>query len=308
MNLGKLNIGIVGCGFVGKAVEYAFTNPHTDFYRADPIFGTDVDSLITHFRGLKQSQVTFVCLPSPSHPSGRVDDATIIDTVVKLLIHTAGGVILKSTVPPSTIKAILEAIPKQDGAYQQMVARFVYNPEFLQEADPYRGMVEPEFVLIGGTPDGIQAVREIYADYSSVRCDNWFMSNPFEAALIKYAINAYLATQVTFFNELYNIVDGVGLNFNRITGIMCADSRVNSSHSRVPGPDNKKGFGGACLPKDLSALIHEFPESTKLLQTVQKINNETRSQYDLSEREQDNGINYGQVEEVVDSKGYSEAT
>ena len=111
-----------------------------------------------------------------------------------------------------------------------------------------------------------------------------------EASYVKYTINAFLATKVTFFNQLYDAVGDEG-NFNKIIRAVGADPRIVTGHTKVPGFDHKRGFGGACFPKDTKAFT-EFSDKLSLLERVIEINNEYRSQYEKDEREQAQNIKY----------------
>ena len=97
-------------------------------------------------------------------------------------------------------------------------------------------------------------------------------------------------------NELKNLVDAYGGSFQQVLRGMLADMRIGISHTKIPGPDGKSGFGGACLPKDLDALIKFADNNTnvdlKLLKTVKSVNNKIRSQYETDDREKENNIKF----------------
>ena len=116
---------------------------------------------------------------------------------------------------------------------------------------------------------------------------------PQEASFVKYAINSYLGMKVTFFHQLYDAALDFGSSPNRIINAVAADKRVGYSHTRVPGFDGKKGFGGACLPKDMNAFV-KFNQDLTLIAESVKINNKMREEYELDEREKSNNINFGE--------------
>jgi UDPglucose 6-dehydrogenase len=116
---------------------------------------------------------------------------------------------------------------------------------------------------------------------------------PQEASFVKYAINSYLGMKVTFFNQLYDAALDFGSSPNRIINAVAADKRVGYSHTRVPGFDGKKGFGGACLPKDMNAFV-KFNQDLTLIAESVKINNKMREEYKLDEREKSNNIKFGE--------------
>ena len=113
-----------------------------------------------------------------------------------------------------------------------------------------------------------------------------------EASFVKYTINSFLALKVTFFNQLYDAVGETDANFARIIQAVGSDPRIGHSHTKVPGFDGKQGFGGACFPKDVSALINTTKVFTILEECV-TINNQYRNKYEKDDREVLQNINYG---------------
>jgi UDPglucose 6-dehydrogenase len=284
----KLRMGIVGHGFVGKAVEYAFSHPMVEHFLVDPNYDTTVDDLIKW-----KPQVVFVCAPTPQNPeSGFVDASIVEDAALKLLIHTNAFVVVKSTITPDIVDRIYNSMV--DGALD----RFVYNPEFLTEKSACEDFVNAEHHVFGGTNGACDELTQIYDIFSNCRSDKYYRMSGCEASFVKYATNAYLATKLTFFNQLRDVVDSFDCSYNMITRAMGADDRIGYKHTRVPGPDKKRGFGGACLPKDTMAFL-KFSETRgkennfDLLQKVLDINSTYRVQYDLDEREKVNNITFG---------------
>jgi len=278
----KFKIGIVGHGFVGQAVDYAFTHPHIEKFYVDPKYNTDIDQLVKW-----QPHMVFVCAPTPMLPNGAIEATIVNDAVLKLIEHTNSGIAIKSTVTPDVIKNLMVTV-----AFKGAENRVVYNPEFLTENSAKEQFIHAPFHVFGGTPSAVDGLISVYNMFSMCTMDNVFKTAPVEAAFIKYAINSFMATKVTFFNQLYDAATGMGASFNNIIAGLEQDPRIGKSHMRVPGFDGKRGFGGACLPKDIAAFSESFKGFT-LLEKVITINNEYRSQYDLDEREKTNNVNYG---------------
>tara|TARA_R100000030_G_scaffold10586_1_gene7235 strand:- start:392 stop:745 length:354 start_codon:yes stop_codon:yes gene_type:complete len=115
---------------------------------------------------------------------------------------------------------------------------------------------------------------------------------PKEASFVKYGINSFLALKVTFFNQLYDSIARQGQTFNKVVKAIGTDSRIGHSHTKVPGPDLKQGYGGACFPKDTAALVN-FDEGFTIIEKCIKINNEYRKRYELDDREREQNVNYG---------------
>jgi|TARA_B110000459_G_C16569619_1_gene475696 UDPglucose 6-dehydrogenase len=119
-----------------------------------------------------------------------------------------------------------------------------------------------------------------------------------DASFVKYGINAFLAAKLTFFNEFYDAVKEFGGNYGKIANAIGTDPRIGDSHTRVPGFDGKRGFGGACFPKDVSAFIN-FTTQAGMLEYVMKRNNEYRSVYDKDDREKEQNIQYTMTDAMV---------
>jgi UDPglucose 6-dehydrogenase len=266
-------ITIVGHGFVGQAVDYGFTHPD--------VTKTIIDPKYSEFTVLPDtSDAIFVCVPTPMMDNGEID-TTILDSVMDDLFKrtTVGStIVIKSTVTPAIIK-------KYDRA------GVVYNPEFLTERSANEQFVDPAFHILGGHPKSTAKIQALYADYSLCNPTKTFHTTMEEASFIKYAINSFLALKVTFFNQLYDAVGETDANFTRIINAVGSDPRIGHSHTKVPGFDGKQGFGGACFPKDVSALI----KSTNMLTILEEcvnINNQYRNKYEKDEREITQNIQY----------------
>lgn len=272
----KIRIGIIGHGFVGKAVDYGFTNESVEKVIVDPIYGTGIDDL----GNLSNYDFIFVCVPTPQAPDGSIDD-TIINTVMHnlmLRVRINCIIVIKSTITPE-----IAQLYDNDGV--------IYNPEFLTEGFAKADFVRPNFHVIGGDEGDAEALASLYRDYSLADDCPVFQMSMVEASIVKYAINSFLALKVTFFNQLYDYTSDLESNYSRVVKAVAADPRIGSSHTKVPGFDGKRGFGGACFPKDTSALINSTDRFTIIEECV-KINNEYRSVYSLDEREKQQNVIY----------------
>lgn len=281
----KLKLGIVGHGFVGKAVDYAFTHRGVEKFYVDPKYGTTIDDLVEW-----QPNFTFICAPTPMSEAGFVDASIVEDACLKLLEHTKGGVVIKSTVTPDIVGRIMSSI------YEEDIKRIVINPEFLTESSANEAFINAEYHILGGHPEATQALAKIYDIYSLCTNREFLMMTAPEAAYVKYSVNSFLAMKVTFFNQLYQSCHKFGVNWPTVVNAVGRDPRIGIGHTRVPGYDGKRGFGGACFPKDTRAFTL-FDEDLTLLAECVNINNEYRKQYDLDKREESNNVNYGQTEE-----------
>lgn len=277
---GKQNfkrITIVGHGFVGKAVEYGFSHQLVKKFIVDPIYGNTIDDV-----RLNRNDAVFVCVPTPMGKDGSID-TTILDNVMTKLMKRLNSygstkIIIKSTVTPDVIEKY-----NRPGV--------IYNPEFLTERSANEQFVNPEFHILGGRYEDTLEIETLYKKYSLCSpCPTHHMTIQ-EASFVKYGINAFLATKVTFFNQLYDAIGDTDCNFANVIKAIGSDSRIGPSHSKVPGFDGKQGFGGACFPKDVSALT-KYSKRFTLLEKCVTINNEYRKKYDKDDREILQNIKY----------------
>jgi UDPglucose 6-dehydrogenase len=275
-----MNIAIVGHGFVGQAVEYGFEHKLVNATLIDPKYNTSVEDLYD-----KDIQAAFVCVPTPMSDDGKIDASIVEDVTRKLIDNTNALVILKSTVTPEIVKSLAEI-----DEY-----RFVYNPEFLTERNAKDDFVKADFHVFGGHDVPVTQAEGLYYTYSKCFMYNTWVCSAVEASFVKYAINTFLATKVTFFNQLKDQTDKFGCNFEDITDIISQDRRIGSSHMQAPGPDGKRGFGGACFPKDTNAMARFSNGEFSLLKNVLTINSEYRKLYELDEREKEMNVTFGDI-------------
>lgn len=273
---------IIGHGFVGQAVDYGFSHPKIEKTIIDPKYGTNLDNIDTAL-----FDCAFVCVPTPMGDGGDIDSSIINDTLAK--INNAKLVVVKSTVPPHIVT--------------KWPAQVVYNPEFLTEKSANEQFVDPPFHILGGDEWATEKVENLYTKYSLCsHCPSYHMTRE-EASFVKYTINTFLAMKVTFFNQLYDVVGETNANFATIIKAVAADTRIGSSHTKVPGFDGKQGFGGACFPKDVSAFT-KYSNKLTLLEKCIIINNDYRSQYELDNREIEQHVDYGQIKKELEDQDY----
>lgn len=278
----KLKLGIVGHGFVGTATDKGF-NKNVEKFIVDPRYGTSIEDLAKF-----KPNIVFICVPTPMSDNGE-QDGTILTSVTKHLIEKCPDSIkvIKSTVLPATLK-MLYGFDKN----------FIYNPEFLREKYADEDFVNAKFIILGGKKTIASKVADIYAQHSQCITRDFIFTELETASLVKYGINTFLATKVMFFNELYEVYKHSEMSdsWEFFKKVISMDNRIGNSHMDVPGHDGKKGFGGACFPKDANALA-KYSESIghemKMLKKVIEMNNIIRASYeDLDEREKQQNISY----------------
>ncbi len=280
MNSRKL--AIIGYGFVGKATDYGFSK-NIEKLLIDPILNTKIDEVSAF-----NPDLIFLCLPTPMLDDGNQDSSLITESLNKLSEFQINvPVVIKSTVLPNVLE-------KSASLYK----RLVYNPEFLREKNAQEDFINSPMIILGGNREDIDIVKDFYKYNSICKTKNFIEMDVMTASLIKYTINSFLATKVTFFNELKDIFDSVkgDISWEKFIQILSIDARMGDSHMMVPGHDGRYGFGGACFTKDTAALINfsrSIKKDFKLLESAVKINNQIRSLYkDLDEREKDQNVNY----------------
>tara|TARA_Y100000748_G_scaffold297779_1_gene292225 strand:- start:558 stop:1409 length:852 start_codon:yes stop_codon:yes gene_type:complete len=281
-----MKIGIIGYGFVGKALAEGLTDD-VEIYKVDPKLNTSLIDL-KEFR----PNVIFICLPTPMNEDGSQDISILKNTLLESKkIGLDGTLVLKSTVHPGNIDEI-----------KSIYSKFVYNPEFLREKHAKEDFVNSNLIVFGGDNESSKHLAEIYLNYTKCVNKDYVFTDAITASLIKYTINSFLATKVIFFNEIKNLFESTNANesWSNFIKYLSKDKRIGSSHMDVPGHDGRLGFGGACLPKDANALL-SYSKNVKadlnLLQNVIKTNNKIRASYDeKTHREHEQNINYNNLE------------
>lgn len=268
-----MKMAIIGHGFVGKAVDAGFNDPEVEKYIIDPLYGTTIEKLN------KDIDLACVCVPTPMANDGSVNAIMAVEAVEYLRLHTNALIVLKSTVTPNIVSVLKSR-------------RVVYNPEFLAERNAIEEFLNPIVHVFGGHEEDCKLLKKYYDDYSACRqCPTHYVK-PEEASFVKYGINCFLASKVMWFNQFENIIrKKSNARYSRIINAMIDDPRIGASHTTVPGFDGKRGFGGACFPKDTAAFL-KYSEDFSILEEVINSNNEVRDQYEIDDREKSNNIVY----------------
>jgi UDPglucose 6-dehydrogenase len=246
-----MKIGIIGSGFVGGAVKNAYALAGVETLVVDPLYSSLTVADLTSCASV------FVCVPSPQSETGQCD-TSILESVLEQLddAEYMGPVISKVTAPPSVYKSLGEIYPN-----------LIHAPEFLVAATAQEDYLKGEFAIIGGNaPFSWVAEEVIKAGQKNVKVTHFCSIE--EASLVKYTINTFLATKVSFMNELYDFCESRGMSYDNISRILTVEPRLGNSHFAVPGPDGQRGFGGACFPKDTAALLFESGNSMTVLKAA----------------------------------------
>ena len=260
-----MKIGIIGMGYVGRAVAASWLGSQHVVKFYDPAVAGSTDNINDVVAD--RPGAIFVCVPTPQNEDGSCDTAIIKNTLDQLIGNYAGIIIVKSTVPPEFWKS-----------YTQHSNLF-HVPEFLVASNAIHDYLNPQFIFIGGHKNqSYQVLRILQA--SAVRLAvPTYCTDLITASLVKYFMNTFLATKVTVLNQFNQLSDAIGADWNDFTEMLTMDERMGNSHIQVPGPDGKYGYGGACFPKDVRAIINSIQAhnvSAGIIEAVDSANTQFR--------------------------------
>lgn len=236
-----MKVGIIGMGYVGKAVQASWLGSAHNVVYYDPAVAGSAAS-VKHVID-ERPGVIFVCVPTPATDTGACDSSIVKETIDKILGNYAGIIIVKSTVYPDFWKDYTR------------YSNLFHVPEFLVASNAITDYLNPKFIFIGGHKDQAYQVLRIL-QLSAVRLSvPTYCTDLVTASLVKYFMNTFLATKVTVLNQFNQLSNAVGADWCDFTEMLEMDERMGTSHNQVPGPDGCYGYGGACFPKDVRAII-----------------------------------------------------
>ena len=290
-----MEIAVVGTGYVGLVTGTCFSETGNNVTCVDidaakvermqkgeiPIYEPHLDVLFErnirekrlHFTtdlksAVDKAQIIFLALPTPPGEDGSADLSYVLRVADQLgkMITEYKVIVDKSTVPVGTAEKVHQAV----AANAQVPFDIVSNPEFLREGFAVDDFMKPDRVVIGTQSDRAQkAMEELYKPFTRQGNPIIFMDER-SAELTKYAANAFLATKISFMNEIANFCEKVGADVDMVRIGIGTDSRIGKRFL-FPGI----GYGGSCFPKDVQALFHSGIENNyefKILKSVMKVN------------------------------------
>jgi len=275
----KPNIGIVGKGFVGSAVQFGFSpNVGCDadirIYDKDPNKSTHtLDDVVN------KSDFVFISVPTPALQDGKIN-LEILDNCISDISSVSKNnktiFLVRSTIIPGTSRKFQET-------YSNL--KIVFNPEFLTERSANFDFINQARIVLGGENKNTKEVIKLFQWRFGKTIS--IIETDFESAeIIKYMTNTYLATKVSFLNDMKILSEKVGGNWDTIMEGFVRDGRIGHSHLKVPGHDGKHGFGGSCFPKDMQAIINfgdELGLDLSVLKGAWKTNLKVRPKEDWKE-------------------------
>lgn len=294
-----MEISIIGGGYVGTVTGTGLAELGNDVIFVDideakvntlnsgrpPIFEHGLEELIVKnrarmhatvdFRELEYSDVSFICVGTPSRDDGSIDLKYVksaAEDIGKIIEKEADFhlVVVKSTVVPGTteevVKETIERVSNKKAAREFGVAM---NPEFLREGNAVEDFFNPDRIVLGVEDERSRRIlEELYKPFNCPKLITGIKT----AEMIKYVSNSFLATKISFANEIGNICKRLGIDTHEVFKGVGLDDRINPSFFRAG-----IGFGGSCFPKDVRALIakaEEFGEKPQILKAVIKLNEE----------------------------------
>ena len=282
-----LSISVFGMGYVGSVSAACFAHVGHKVTGVDvspakvemmaagrsPIIEARMSELVEegHRAGLlhatinavdavRDSEISFVCVGTPSLRSGKLDLGYVERVVQEIGIalkqkKSYHVIVLRSTVLPGTTEAlVIPTLEKASGRRAGTDFAVCYNPEFMREGSAVADFLQPPYTVLGAQdPAHLVAVRQLYSTISSPV----FETSIPVAEMVKYVCNAFHAVKIGFANEVGTLCKSLGVDAEAVTKIYTADTKLNISPAYLsPG----FAFGGSCLPKDLRAVSHRAKE------------------------------------------------
>ena len=298
-----MNIAVVGLGFVGLSISSVLASKNYNVIGIDidnqkcsdirngllPLFEPDLENTLriglkkkltisNNFSLIKNCDMIFVTVGTPQKSNGAIELSMIkkATTTIGQIIRKSKKspiIFIKSTVVPGTAEnVILPILEKKSGKKANRDFGIISNPEFLQESNAIRDTKYPHAIVLGGKQSKYMKKAKMF--FSKMHPNVPIVITNFQTAeMIKYANNSFLATKISFINQLSNICQNIpGTNIDDVAKIIGLDPRIGKLFLNA-GP----GYGGSCLPKDISALINfadKIGVNPLLLNAVKKTNHE----------------------------------
>lgn len=279
----KYSINILGYGYVGSACGFLCEKNNIEFNIYDIQLKTgnfnyfnDISELVKFNESKSTINVYFICVPTPSDSEGRCD-TSIVENVIEelsLFIKNKSIIIIKSTIKPGTTRYLYNK-------YNIENLDIIFCPEFLREASYKEDIYSAKFILFGMDESQKQILnnlKDLYNNYlykHKYESPLEFYFKTFEECeLFKYTLNTFFATKITFFNEIYELCDKMGVDYQNVRSLFKLDKRIGDYGTVVPGMDGF-GYTRSCLPKEIRALIklqEELGLSNDLVSCIDKRN------------------------------------
>jgi len=273
-------ISIIGYGYVGSSIGYLCQKNNIEFnvYDIENKQGNfnyfdNISKLISFSEKKGDIHYIMIAVPTPSDTKGQCDISIIKSVLLQLqaVVTKETYIIIKSTLVPTTCRKLSEE-------FQDL--NIILSPEFLRE-DSYKDDVyNAKFILLGiplkfnleKYQKILKLMRLFYKHNSQI---DIFMKSYEECEVFKYTLNTFFITKITFFNEIFELCDKLGVDYQKLKNMFSLDPRIGEYGITIPGLDGKFGAGKKCLPKELAGMIvlrEELGLDNSILKEVQKKN------------------------------------
>lgn len=293
-----MNISVIGTGYVGLVSGVCFAEMGNKVTCIDidekkvevmrdgksPIYEPGLEVMMkrnikdkriefsTSYASISDAKAVFMAVGTPSGEDGNADLSYMyaaLDSLIPLISEDL-IIVLKSTVPVGTG----EAVKKYVADKTSLKFHVVNNPEFLKEGSAVQDFLKPQRVIIGTDNDyAFEVIEKLYKPFVTQTKRTVRTSN-LSAEVVKYAANCFLATKISFMNEIARLCDKTGADVDEVRYGIATDSRIGSEFL-YPGP----GYGGSCFPKDVKALIYKANEvgiDFKIVKATEEVNGEQK--------------------------------
>jgi UDPglucose 6-dehydrogenase len=295
-----MRLSIIGTGYVGLVTSACFAKlGHTVICvdidpekiqkinaAVSPIYEQGLNELLSANKGritattdyrnaLHNSDITFLCVGTPSQKDGSLDVSYLTEATKQIATILKEKkpwhcIVVKSTVLPGTTQhVVLPLIEQYSGKKAGTDFGLAMNPEFLKEGVAIQDFLQPDRIVIGSYDERSRTtLQELYQSFACPLIQTTLSA----AEMIKYASNTFLATKISFINEIGNLCKKLDIDTYEVATGMGLDKRIGR-----PFLDSGIGWGGSCFPKDVNALIawaNEIKEPTKILQSVKTVNDD----------------------------------
>ena len=248
----KMKVGVIGYGFVGKTYSDGLFKLGHDIRVYDPYKVIPSEYGNNDFEEVKCCPIIFIALPTVPTKDGGGMDVSVFEETLNKLWGTDSVVIIKSTVLPGTTKKLGE---------KHNIKNIVFMPEFLSERTAMFDFMTQDRIVIGTV--GRIDCRGIFQLFKDIKCPK-IVTDSTTAEFIKFSSNILFANKVAFANQMYDIAKTKNVNWNEVKEILYMDPRIGPDHLTVY--ENKRGFGGHCLPKDLYQFVMDVGDSKEALE------------------------------------------
>lgn len=280
------SINIIGYGYVGSACGHLCEKNKVKFNVCDSqqkngnfdYFTSNIETLIKYSESENEINYYFIAVPTPSNLEGECDISIIHNVLTKLnnCITQKTRVIIKSTMVPGSCNELHNTYKNID---------IILCPEFLREATYKDDIYNASFVLLGLPPNFdmtkysqlLHLFRKLYAHNYNI---DFLMKSYEECELFKYTLNVHLAVKVWYFNEIHELSEKLGVEYDTLKTMFSLDSRIGDYGTKVPGSDGKFGYGLSCLPKETRGMMklqEKLGIDNQVLKEIIKRNNYFRT-------------------------------